>query len=121
MDEDLAAIHRIVQLYFEGMHQGDAAKLREAFHPTARIQGVRGEEQRALSCDQFADYVGGVGSRPAAGEPYDMHIVSIDRAGRAAIAKVAILWNERRYTDYLAMIKRDDGWSISEKTFYSPT
>jgi hypothetical protein len=121
MDEDLAAIHRVVQLYFEGMHNGDAAKLREAFHPSARVQGVRGGEQRSLACDEFVDYVASVGSRPAAGEAYDMHIVSIDRAGSAAIAKVAILWNDRRYTDYLAMIRRADGWSISEKTFYSPT
>ncbi len=121
MDEDLAAIHRIVQLYFEGMHNGDAARLRAAFHPTARIQGVRGAEQRSLACDEFVDYVASVGSRPVAGEAYDMQIISIDRAGGAAIAKVAILWNGRRYTDYLAMIRREDGWSISEKTFYSPT
>jgi hypothetical protein len=80
-----------------------------------------GQWPRHVRMTRLESIVAAVGSRPAAGEAYDMHIVSIDRAGGAAIAKVAILWNDRRYTDYLAMIRRADGWSISEKTFYSPT
>jgi hypothetical protein len=46
----------------------------------------------------------------------------IPTSGRAVVVKVAMRWNGRDYADYLSMIRRDEGgWSISEKTFYSPT
>ncbi len=121
-DEDLAAIERVCRLYMEGMYGGDAEKLNAAFHPTARVQGYRGAEWRSLSRGQFVAYAAGLGPREAAGEPFDMRIVSIDRSGRAAVAKVAMRWNGRDYVDFLSMIRRDEGgWSISEKTFHSPT
>ncbi len=119
-DDDLAAIERVCRLYMEGMHACDPEKLNAAFHPTARIQGHRGAEWRSLTREQFVSYAAGLGPREAAGEPFDMRVVSIDRAGRAAVAKVAIRWNGRDYVDYLSMIRRDEGgWSISEKTFFS--
>ena len=37
---DTAAITRTVDLYVEGMRDGDAAKLREAFHPDAQTYGA---------------------------------------------------------------------------------
>ena len=47
---------------------------------------------------------------------------TIDRTGRAAMVKVAMRWNGRDYVDYHSMIRREEGgWSISEKTFFSPT
>ncbi len=121
-DDDLAAIERVCRLYMEGMHACDPEKLNAAFHPTARIQGYRGAEWRSLTREQFVSYAAGLGPREAAGEPFDMRVVSLDRAGRAAVAKVAMRWNGRDYVDFLSMIRRDEGgWSISEKTFYAPT
>ncbi len=121
-DDDLAAIERVCRLYMEGMHACDPEKLNAAFHPTARIQGHRGAEWRSLTREQFVSFAAGLSPREAAGEPFDMRIVSIDRTGRAAVAKVAMRWNGRDYVDYLSMIRRDEGgWSISEKTFFSAT
>ena len=121
-DEDLAGIERAAWLYMDGMHACDPEKLKAAFHPTARVQGYRGAEWRSLTREQFASYAAGLGPREAAGEPFDMRILSIDRAGRAAVVKVAMRWNGRDYVDFLSMIRRDEGgWSISEKTFFSAT
>ena len=121
-DEDLAAIEEVAWLYMEGMHACDPERLNAAFHPTARVQGYRGAEWRSLTRDEFVAYAAGLGPRAAAGEPFDMRILSIDRAGRAAVVKVAMRWNGRDYVDFLSMIRRDEGgWSISEKTFHSPT
>ena len=120
-DEDLDAIERVAWLYMDGMHECDPAKLDAAFHPTARIQGYRGAEWRGLTREEFVGYCARLGSRAAAGEAFDMRIVSIDRAGRAAVVKVAMRWNGRDYVDFLAMIRREEGgWSISEKTFHAP-
>lgn len=121
-DEDIGAIERVCRLYMEGMYACDPEKLNAAFHPTARIQGYRGAEWRSLTREQFVSYAAGLGPREAAGEPFDMRVVSIDRTGRAGVAKVAMRWNGRDYVDYLSMIRRDEGgWSISEKTFFSAT
>lgn len=120
-DEDLDAIERVAWLYMDGMHACDPALLNAAFHPSARIQGYRGGEWRGLTREEFVGYCERLGSRAAAGEAFDMRIVSIDRAGRAAVVKVAMRWNGRDYVDFLAMIRRDEGgWSISGKTFFSP-
>lgn len=122
LDNDLDGIEKIARLYMDGMHACDPVRLTAAFHPTARIQGYRGAEWRGLTRDEFVGYCATLGSRAAAGEAFDMHIVSIDRTGRAAVVKVAMRWNGRDYVDYLAMIRRDEGgWSISEKTFFSST
>jgi hypothetical protein len=121
-DDDLAAIERTAMLYMDGMHACDEAKLNAAFHPTARIQGYRGAQWRGLTREEFVGYCVRLGSRALAGEPFDMRIASIDRAGRAAVVRVEMRWNGRDYVDFLSMIRRDEGgWSISEKTFHSPT
>jgi hypothetical protein len=121
-DEELSAIEAAAWLYMDGMYACDAEMLNKAFHPTARIQGYRGKEFRSLSRDQFVSYAAGLGPREAAGEPFDMRIISIDRAGLVAVVKIAMHWNGRSYVDFLSMIRRDEGeWSISEKTAYSPT
>ena len=119
-DNDLAAVEQVCRLYMEGMHACDGEKLIAAFHPTARVQRHRGAEWRSLTRKQFVSYAAGLGPREAAEEPFDMRILSIDRAGRAAVAKVTMRWNGRDYVDFLSMIRRDEGgWSISEKTFLS--
>lgn len=120
IDEDVSAIKQVAMLYCHGLHEGDAEKLARAFHPTARIQGYTGDKGHSLSRDEFIRHVVGLGSREAAGEAFDMQIAAVDHAGRAALAKVTMRWNGRSYTDYLALLKRDGGWSISEKTYYSP-
>ena len=121
-DEDLAGIERVAWLYMEGMHACDPEKLNAAFHPTARVQGYRGAEWRSPIREQFVSFAVGLGLREAARGAFDMRILSIDRAGRAAVVKVAMRWNGRDYVDFLSMIRRDEGgWSISEKTFFSAT
>lgn len=119
-DEDVSAIKLVVKLYGEGLHEGDADKLAQAFHPSARIQGYIGDTGASLSRDDFVRAVVKLGSRQAAGETLDLQIAAIDQAGRAALAKVTLRWNGHAFTDYLALLKRDGGWSISEKTYYAP-
>ncbi len=55
----------------------------------------------------------------AEGEPFDMRLVSIDRTGSVAMAKVEVRYQGRRYTDYLTLQKAAAGWSIVGKAFFS--
>jgi hypothetical protein len=56
----------------------------------------------------------------AEGEPFDMHLVSTDRTGSVAVAKVSVRYQGRRFTDYLTLQKAADGWRIVGKLFFSP-
>ena len=55
----------------------------------------------------------------AEGEPFDMRLVSVDRTGSVAMAKVEVRYQGRRYTDYLTLQKAAVGWSIVGKAFFS--
>ena len=47
-----------------------------------------------------------------------MRLVSIDRTGSVAVVKDEVLYQGRRYTDYLSLQKTAVGWRIVAKTFF---
>jgi hypothetical protein len=49
-----------------------------------------------------------------------MRLVLVDRTGSVAVAKVAVRYQNRRYTDYLTLHKTAVGWRIVGKLFFSP-
>ncbi len=49
-----------------------------------------------------------------------MHLVSADRTGSVAVAKVSVRYQGRRFTDYLTLQKADGRWRIVGKLFFSP-
>jgi hypothetical protein len=48
-----------------------------------------------------------------------MRLVSLDRTGSVAAAKVAGRYRGRQYTDYLTLQKTAADWSIVGKLFFS--
>ena len=92
-NDDEQAIKRIVQLYFDGIIEYDEAKLREAFHPDAYIIGT--DKEGALDREPFQEWV--LYTRGKAPDPTGRNnkIVSIDIAGRAAVAKRGIFCARR--------------------------
>ncbi len=59
--QDIADVRAVVQLYIDGA-SGDAAKLREAFHPDARMFGHIGDMATYIP---IGDFIGMVESSPA--------------------------------------------------------
>ncbi len=60
---DIAAVRAVVQLYIDGA-QGDAAKLKQAFHPDARMFGHIGDMATYVP---IGDFIGMVESSPLDG------------------------------------------------------
>ncbi len=115
---DLELIAQTVQNYFEGMYFGDVDKLRKAFHPDAALFSCNEGQYRKVAAE---DWFKIIPTRPVpanSGEPYDMRIVSTDITGTVAIVKVADLYQGRRYTDFLTLLKIGDSWVIINKAFY---
>jgi protease I len=115
---DLELITQTVEHYFQGMYHSDTERLKKAFHPEAYLFG---HFQGAFTHASANDWFEMVKQRPAPatnGEPYDMRIVSIDLTGEVAVVKVADLYMDLRFTDYLTLLKVDGEWLIVNKTFH---
>lgn len=117
-DESLAEIKAVIDDYFQGMYHSDTQRLARAFHPDGRITGY--DEGKLINnpITGFVKFVGSVSAPADDGEAFDMEIVSIDIAGDAAAVKVRDLYKGLRFTDYLTLLRFDQGWRIVNKTFH---
>ncbi len=112
---ELVAIGRTVQSYFEGMHQGDTSRLRAVFHPDACLFGYYQGVFSRMSLDEWMTEVEGMAKPLESGEQFDMRIVATDITGRCATVKVALSYAVLRFTDYLTIMQFDDAWKIVNK------
>jgi Putative lumazine-binding len=110
-------ITRTVDLYVEGVRNGDAAKLREAFHPQAwmfgSVAGTRYDEPIGELIAQVeehpADVDGGFQGR----------VVSVEQVCDAAFAVVEEqgFWGTLSMTDFFTLAQINGRWTIVNKTF----
>ena len=112
-----AEITRAVDLYVEGVRDGDAAKLREAFHPQAwmfgSVAGTRDDEPIgeliALVEEHPADVDGSFRTR----------VVSVEQVSDAAfvVLEEEGFWGTLSMTDVFTLVQIDGVWRIANKTF----
>jgi hypothetical protein len=120
---EIAAIEQTLQTYFDGLYEGDTAKLGAAFHPAAHLYGV-GADGKALDMPR-TEWLTMVGGRPSAkskGSERRDRIVSIDFSGpTTAFAKVECQLPPRYFTDYLSLLKLDGRWVVISKSYATVT
>ncbi len=110
------AIAETLQRYIDGARTGDIALLRSAFAEGARASGSYGGKPVTWSLGEFCDAVARGGPAPN----LQAHIVSIEPAGGAAMARLEALdWRGTRYTDFFVMVRRDGAWRIDSKVFHA--
>ena len=103
MTSETAAIEKTLWTYLDGLHEGDADKIAQAFHPVSHLYSETNGE--------VAD-----------GRPRHDRIVTIDQSGPAsAFAKVECALPPRFFVDYLTLLKTKDGWRIVAKGFRTET
>jgi len=89
------------------------------FFDSAMITGQTDGRFTEMDLDTFVDVAASQGSVQAAGEPFDMRIVSLDVTGNAAIVKVTDHYIGCDFIDYLALLKKDGQWRIYNKLWHS--
>ena len=112
-----SAITEVVQLYIDGSRDGDADKLRRAFHPDARMFGSLAGQRIDVPIDEFFALASG---QPADVDgTYEARIVSIEQVGDAATAAIEEtgFWGTMSFTDFFALSRFDGEWKIVNKTF----
>ena len=123
MQSEITAVEKTLQIYFDGLYEGDVKKLGEAFHPMSHLYSV-GADGTAADLPR-ADWFKAVESRPSAkskGDERRDRIVSIDFSGpTTAFAKVECQLPPRYFTDYLTLLKIDGRWQVVAKAYHATT
>jgi hypothetical protein len=115
----IADIIAVVQIYLDGLYEGDTAKLRQAFHPASSL--FASTDGKLVHVPR-EDWCRMVESRPAPqargqGREHD-RILSVDITGPdTAMVKLNCAILPRLFTDYLSLIRLDGGWQIISKTY----
>lgn len=118
MPHDRSTVENVIQLYFDGLYEGDADKIGEAFHPSADLRWLEKGELQVLPVPDWLDRVRKRPSAKAEGKPREDFIVTMDRSDETtAFVKVRCQLPPRYFTDYLVALKLADGWKIVSKTY----
>ena len=114
--DDYDAIHRVLQLCTEGEAKGDVAKLREAFHPDARMFGSIAGTRYDVPIEELFERGE---SEPADTGNYRSRILSVQQTGDAAVGVVAEegYWGSLTFIDYFQLARIEGDWKIVSKLF----
>ena len=114
-DPETAAIKTLVDDYFAGIYESDAARLQEIFDPRCWLFGENRNGSHGFPLEGFIEQIASAPAPMAVGEPFDMQLLSLDRSGPVAVVKLAVRYQDRRYTDYLTLQKAAGAWRIVGK------
>ena len=112
-------IEKIIKLYFDSMYHSNAKLVKRVFHPAAKITGYVENKLEEMNTNEFAKFVGEQKPSPAdKNDPEMLEIVSIDIAGKTAVAIVRDDYLGDTYLDTLSLLKVDTNWLIYNKLFH---
>ncbi|WP_158931802.1 nuclear transport factor 2 family protein [Acidisphaera sp. S103] len=122
MASDLNDLEHAVQTYFDGLYEGDTAKLGVVFHDVSHLFSVTDGTLADLPREKWFAFVRSRKSAQSQDLPRNDFIVHIDRSSpTTAFVKVQCQIPPRYFTDYLTFVKLADGWKIVSKTFHTDT
>jgi hypothetical protein len=106
-----------VQLYIDGVGDGNAAKLREAFHPEARMWGSLAGQRFDVPITEMIAMFDGKGADVDGS--YVARIVSIEQTEDTAIVTLAEegFWGTVSFVDFFSLARIASEWKIVNKTF----
>jgi hypothetical protein len=106
-----------LELYIKGHATGNGDFWRQAFHPNARIEGIREGKLVSRTREEFA---AGAAGKPADDEAQrQRRIVSVDVVDDAASAKIELDYPKVKFTDYFTLLKVDGEWKIMSKVYHA--
>ena len=110
-----AAARKPLEAYLQGHATGDGGFMRQAFLPTAHIEGIRDGKFLSWTADE---YIAGFKGTPPADEAQRKRwIDSVDVSGNAAMARVTLDYPGGTFTDYFVLLKVDGEWKIANKVW----
>ena len=114
MSQDKTDVTRVMNLYIDGVGNGNVDQMNEAFHSSARWFGTVDGVDYDLDKESFVTHMVGTPGKPSSAK-----IVDIQIAGTAARATLEVegFWGTISFTDFFQLAKFDGRWQITCKTF----
>jgi hypothetical protein len=122
--DDQAEVENVIRSsYFNGAFNGlDTESMRRGFHPDFAIFSAKGTELARFPIDTWIKHIEQAKKSPdfdPDSSKMDCEIVSLDVTGGCASAKIEISKDGRQvFTDYLLLLKFEDGWKIAAKVYH---
>ena len=114
----VAEIEQVIQTYFDGLYEGDVAKLGAAFHPVSHLYCEKEGGVADVPREQWFEAVRTRESAAKKGLARDDRILMMDISGpETAFVKVACQLPPRYFTDYLVLNRTAEGWKIVSKVY----
>jgi hypothetical protein len=115
----VAEIEGTIRLYLDGLYEGDADKLAASFHPCAALHSLAEDGTvTVLPRDAWLDAVRNRASPASRGLERHDRVLAVDLAGDAlACVKLNCAVPPRFFTDFLLLLKTNEGWRIVQKAF----
>ncbi|MET9135063.1 nuclear transport factor 2 family protein [Streptomyces antibioticus] len=108
-----------LRAYIRGHATGDPSHFRDAFLPTAHIEGIRDGAFVSWHLDEYCALFPG---RPAPDEPTRIRrIDAVDVHGTVATATMTLSHGADRFTDVFLLARVADGWRIANKAYHRRT
>ena len=113
-----AAIEAVIKTYLDGLYEGNADKLAEAFHPTSSLAQTLEGQLKVTPRDAWLEIVRNRPSPQSQKLQRGDEILTIDVAGPTlAFVKLRCAIPPRYFTDQLSLLKIDGRWQIAQKVF----
>ena len=123
--DDNAEVEKVIKsAYFNGaFNDMDTVSMRKGFHPGFAIFSARGNEISRYPIDEWIKGIEKRKNDPdfdKSQSKMDCKIVRFTVTGGCAGAIVEISKNGKKvYTDYLSLLKFEDGWKIVAKVYHA--
>jgi hypothetical protein len=116
-EQTTAEIEATIKQYFEGIYYGNVQILQQIFHPRALLIGEVKGQPYFKTVDEYLSIVQNRKSPHASGEAFKMKIISIERVGAVAYARLHCPMLGYNYYDFIALCQLADRWLIMNKLF----
>jgi hypothetical protein len=118
MAGEIEPIEKVVWTYLDGLYEGDAGKIARAFHEGSHLYSMHEGGVADLPREKWLEMMRGRPSPKSKGLKRTDRVVSIDLSGpETAFVKLECAIPPRYFTDYLTLLKLNDGWRVVSKTF----
>ncbi|WP_052949699.1 nuclear transport factor 2 family protein [Dyella japonica] len=114
------AVLELAHRYLRGIYEGDTQALHEVFMPDARVEDLVTGSFRSRTAHQYIEAVGSRQSPRAAGESFNMSVLSIQVLGDMATVTAELRFLGNHFYNVLSLLRRDDQWRIAHKLFGPP-
>lgn len=123
--DDKADIEQVIKAsYFNGaFNELDTESMRKGFHPDFAIFSASGNKISRYPIDTWIKNIEKrkqTANFDPESQKMDCKIASLDITGGSAAAKIELSKDGKMvYTDYLSLLKFDDGWKIAAKVYFA--